>query len=1114
MLTGMFGWRMTFNFFRLVVLFTTPALRRAGAAPARAPLARFVALLLPLLLACLLPAGVARAATDLFNGAEVADCKRDGQTYACSALSQVNDITIAGGYTVVVATSISFTYFQVLKTSAGAELRASGDLDLRGLQTANTQVAGGTLAAGGAFRLGSNEQTITANVVAASVATGGPATRINGNVTVSGQANLGSSSTITGTLSAGSVTAGSSLQILGGIVSSGAVSLNSGSTIKGGITGVAGVNGGRSGAVTTGSSSSITGNIVASAFTLASGSTLNGDITAPTVELSAANAVVVGSITAATSLVVGSGGSVTGNIVAPRVDLNASNVSIKGDISASTSLTIGSGNTVNGNISGTTLTIASANVIVNGNVTMKGDIDIGSNATINGDLSARNVTTHASGDYLNGNVAVNAIFLDWGATVSKTITCTGPGAVGCSCVTKADPNYKPTCGAPPASQAHHIQISHGGSALTCQAEPVTLTACANAACTAPHHNGATQVTLQPGGGVFTISGGTNNAASVRQTTAGTALLSATGGANATTCVNTANGTASCEMLFSDNGLSISAPDHVAMTNASVAVQALKSTNGGKSCVPLVAGQTVKVNFSCAYTNPGAASAAKAPLWLRDKNAANAVGVACGGATTEVALAFDANGAAAANLQYAEVGTVTLKAAYSAAGLGASSPDSVAFTAAPAKFVLTAARSPTAPALAAGVFARASEPFKLSVAAVNAKGDTTTNFGKEITPESVKIEPVVIAPDKGAGKLSAPTEPFTDGVATDTYTFDESGTVKLTARLDRDSGHYMNNPTSGFKTIGELENKRFIPDHFDTVLMTAAEIAALPASRADARVMGCPEPASGKRPCPGATGGFFINSKQPFFVKVLAYNGASPPALTTNYTGDLAKPVTLSAMTAAGGPTAAAATVAWTGATTPLFRFTQGVGIPAAPVGNLPYVDLGTAFPIQAVAPATVYLRATDSEATSSGRGAASVEAELTVVSGRLALGNNYGPPNAAQPVGATAEYYLNDSAHYVFNPLMTVSAPLSATSATFSRCEKGLPAAQCPSMRLSLPPAQLVLSNGKGAFRVAAPNPAPASVGTAEVSLDNLFPYLPSGQGRLTFGIYRSGPVIYRREVY
>jgi MSHA biogenesis protein MshQ len=1113
MLTGMFGWRMTFNFFRLVVLLTTPALRRAGAGAAMAPL---LASLLALVL--LLAAGAARAATDNVNGAHVAGCTRAGNTYTGPTLSQANDITIASGYTVAVSSPVSFTWFQVLKMSGSAVLRASGDLDLRGLQTNNTQVGGGTLAASGTFRLGSNDQTVTANVAAAAIATGGPSTRINGNVTVSGQADLGSSTTITGTLTAATVTAGSSLRIDGGIAASGTVSLSSNTTIKGGIAGIANVNNGRSGAVTTGSGSTITGNIVASAFTLASGGTLAGDINAATVELSAANAAVTGNITATTSLVVGSGGSVTGKIDSPKVELNASNVTIKGDINASTSLTISSGNTVNGNITGTTLTIASSNVVVNGNVTMKGDVDIGSGATINGDLAARNVTTHASGDSLNGNVAVNAIFLDWGATVSKTITCTGPGAVGCSCVTKADPNYKPSCGAAPASQAHHIQISHGGSALTCQAEPVTLTACANAACAAPHYNGATQVTLQPGGGVFTISGGTNNAASVRQTTAGTAMLSASGGANASTCVNTANGTASCEMLFSDNGLSISAPDHVAMTNASVSVQAFKSTNGGKSCVPLVASQTVSVNFSCTYTNPAAASAAKVPLWLRDKNAANTVEVACGGAGAGVPLAFDANGAAVANLQYAEVGTVTLKAAYSAAGLGASSPDSVTFTAAPARFKLSAERVATAPALAAGVFAKAGEQFTLTVKAVNDKGDVTTNFGKEIKAENIKIVPTVIEPANGIGKLSDPVKPIVNGVATDTYTFDETGTVKLAARLERETGNYMNNPTVGFQTTGELENKRFIPDHFDTVLMTKAEIDALPASRADARVMSCANLAPGNRPCPDATGSF-INSRQPFFVKVLAYKGPGPSAaLSMNYTGASARPITLSAATAPGGP-AAAPTVVWSGATTPLYLFTGGVGIPANPAAqgnvpaNLPALVLGAAYPAKVV-PVTVYLRAADSEGATSDRGTTSLETQLTVVSGRLALGNSYGPPNASQPVGATTEYYMNDSVGYVFNPQMKVSAPLGATSATFNKCEKGLNAAQCASMRVAIPPTQLDIANGKGTFRVTPPNPAPTAIGTAEVSLGTLIPYLPSGQGRLTFGIYRSGPVIYRREVY
>ena len=267
----MFGWRMTFNFFRLVVLFTTPALQRAGAAAAMA-------------LALLLPAGSAQAALDHFNGGAVAGCTRSGTTYTCATLSQVNDITIASGYTVEVAGSVSFAWAQVLKMSGSATLRAGADLDLRGLQTGNTQVAGGTLAAGAAFRLGSNDQTVTADVDAASVATGGPSTRINGNVTARNAAELGSNTTITGVLSAATVAGGPGMQVYGGITASGTVSLSSNTTIKGGI---AGINGASAGAVTSGPNSTITGDVVASAFTLASGGSLTGDIKAPQVELSA-----------------------------------------------------------------------------------------------------------------------------------------------------------------------------------------------------------------------------------------------------------------------------------------------------------------------------------------------------------------------------------------------------------------------------------------------------------------------------------------------------------------------------------------------------------------------------------------------------------------------------------------------------------------------------------------------------------------------------------------------------------------------------------------------------------------------------------------------------------
>lgn len=1134
MLTGMFGWRMTFNFFRLVVLLTTPALRRAGAAAAVAPLLIFL---------LWLPAGAAHAAEDRFDGGKVDGCTRAGKTYTCPTLSQANDITIDSGYTVQVSSAVSFTWFQVLKMSGSAVLRASGDLDLRGLQTNNTQVAGGTLSTGATFRLGSNDQTVSADVVAAAIATGGPSTRINGDVTVDGQANLGSSTTITGRLSAATVTAGPSLRIDGGISASGTVSLGSNNTVKGGIAGLANVNGGRGGAVTTGSGSTITGNIFVSAFTLASGSTLAGDINAATVELSAANAVVTGNITATTSLVVGSGGSVTGKIDSPKVELNASGVTIKGDINAATSLTISSGNTVNGNITGTTLTIASSNVVVNGNVTMKGDIDIGSGATVNGDIVARNVTTKASGDNLNGNVAVNAIFLDWGATVSKTITCTGPGAVACSCVTKADPNYKPTCGAaPPPSGVHHFRITHPGNALTCQPQPVTVTACANSACSLPHYNGTATVTLQPGGKSFNFSGGETTSATVEQIKAGTATLSATGALNAHTCVNTSTNDPNrqCEMIFGTTGLQITASDHVSMASgATVTIQALKATAQNQNCVPLVASQTVNVDLSCEFASPAADKAAYTNVKVGNAS------LDCRKAAVAVPLTFDKDGVAVAPLQYAEVGKVNLKASYTGGGAGFNAVGSDSFIAAPKAFLIeavgTVTKASTTGLAAGAVFARASEGFTVKISAVNDETPprVTTNFGKEISAEGITITSGINnLDDKGApdtarqhGVITAGKfKPVSGGVYASAdaqdglWSFSDTGAIKLGVTLFNPTGYYMGHVDPAFKTGGALNVTRFIPDHFDTALMTNAEVAAspaLPAIPPEGRSMSCAGLSDATRPCGPATTSF-VHSGQPFFVKVLAYNGATPPELTQNHSGVHAKAVALSAvMAAGGGKVSPGGQLEWISANggAPVagsvnFAFDKGVGKLAAPVGNMPRFI----FSAKDVLPVTTYIRAVDADGVSSQRPSpplpapqiVSVEAPLTVVSGRLLVANTYGSPTGSLPVDATAQYYM--PVGYVFNPQVQVASVAIGGAIEFNNCLAGM-AGRCPAMKAAAP-ATLELKNGKGTFRVAPPVPAPTAIGSADVSLGSLIYYLPSSFGRATFGIYRSGPVIYRREVY
>lgn len=1077
----------------------------------------------------------ARAATLAFNGGAVGQCQLSGATYSCNPnfLGAADSLAIASGYTVSVKGDLVLAYAQGLSMSGSARLETTGknNIDLSASSALN--VGGGTIAAGGNFMLGASAQSITANVIADTVTTGGAAATITGNVTAAGAINLGSSATITGNVTGAAIATGSATVIGGTLAVGGLANLGSNARVGGAVT---------AGSVKTGSPAQLNGGVAAATTVeLGSGTTVNGAVTG-TVVTTTSPVTLNGAVTAATAFTLASGSTVTGDVKAPTVTLDASGSTVKGAIAASSALDIGSGNTVNGNIGGGTLTVRASNVVVNGNATFTGDADIGSGATINGDLAARDVTTHASGDYISGNAAVNKLFLDWGASVGKVITCTGPGAVGCSCVTSADPNYKPVCGAAPPSQAHHIRISHGGSALTCQAEPVTLTACANAACSAPHFNGATTVTVQPGGGVFTISGGTNTAATVRQATAGTATLSASGAANASTCSNSGTGPA-CEMVFRDSGLAISAPDHVAMTHAGVAVQALKSDGAGRSCVPLVASQTVNVNFSCAYNNPAAGTAANVPLKLRDRAnaAAQVVSVACGGATAAVPLAFDANGAAVADLQYAEVGTVSLKAALAAAGLGASGPDTVAFTAAPAKFTLAAARAAGAPAPPAGVFARASEPFTLTVTAVNADGATTTNFGKESgTAESFKLTLKVTAPEAGAGKLSAPTQPIKDGAATDSYTFDDVGAIELTAKINRQSGNYLDNPTAGFATTGVLAIGRFIPDHFDTLLPTLID-----------QVNGVPVPAHGELPktqlegvtmacaaaapfAPCATGGRFVYARQPVAVVVKAYNGANPPALTKNYFSGAnpqapakqdgaAKAVALSAWAGAGA-TAQQVPAALGG----IYR--EGGGAGAAAIDFRAGVGVASAyfaFAASPTAPTAFSVRAVDADNVSSARAAGAVELGLTAVQGRMLVPPGHGAPTSALPVSVQAQYY-GALGGYLPNPAYA-SDPRELTDyLTYNNCQNGLDVSANAShvcgaaARLApLAPARLAFVNGQAPLRFLPPSPAPASAGSVDLNIESattpgrpLIDWLPAVPGRQTFGVYPSGPVIYRREVY
>jgi MSHA biogenesis protein MshQ len=340
---------------------------------------------------------------------------------------------------------------------------------------------------------------------------------------------------------------------------------------------------------------------------------------------------------------------------------------------------------------------------------------------------------------------------------------------------------------------------------------------------------------------------------------------------------------------------------------------------------------------------------------------------------------------------------------------------------------------------------------------------------------------------------------------------------------------MGNPAAGFNTQGTLQVGRFIPDHFDVLLPPKAVAPAapvwgeLPSSQNTGVTMKCAQAGGMNNPCPAPydASGSFIYSKQPFYVLIKAYNGAATPALTQNYSSAppspataFAKAISLSAWTAAGGNTAWPAGTLVNANTTPPttpVTFDKGVGmVLAASLPNLAFTSTPTA-------PSLVYVRAVDADLVTSARSspATSTEIPLTVVSGRMQLGNNYGSETSSMPMAVQSQYYSAAAGAYVFNAAYTADAQGIGASPgiTFTNCKNGQGAAiACPAFTVKSP-GSLTFNSGKASFLMAAPNTAVSTDVTLNpANWSNL--YLPAVPGRATFGVYRSGPVIYTREVH
>ena len=145
---------------------------------------------------------------------------------------------------------------------------------------------------------------------------------------------------------------------------------------------------------------------------------------------------------------------------------------------------------------------------------------------------------------------------------------------------------------------------------------------------------------------------------------------------------------------------------------------------------------------------------------------------------------------------------------------------------------------------------------------------------------------------------------------------------------------------------------------------------------------------------------FVYSGQPFTLQITARNAGG--AVTKNYDSgmSLSKATTLSAWNAAGASGAANSNPGGgtlSGNSVPSTAFSLGIGTTTStPIYT---------FPSTPVAPADIYVRATDTDSVTSLRTSSSVEGGVKVVSGRMSILGNTGSELLPLSISATVQYY-------------------------------------------------------------------------------------------------------------
>jgi MSHA biogenesis protein MshQ len=508
--------------------------------------------------------------------------------------------------------------------------------------------------------------------------------------------------------------------------------------------------------------------------------TLTADVQAVTANIGTGSQLsLTGNVTATGTVNVASHATINGTISGATVT-TSSPVTLKGDVVATRSFTLASGSTVKGDVTAPVVSLLASSSTVTGNITATTSLQLGSSVAVTGDVKAGTLTLDSSEAIINGNATIASGVFNWHGRVTQTIYCSGGTATGrCDCVTNNSGYDVNTANGPHcqgnATALDHFLIAYDPTGSVCAPSTVTITACANAACTATYGGGA-NVTLAPTGQAVAIPASGSVQAAVQWTQTGINTLAVSGAATACIRNDHAPG-ANCQVdvassayTMTTNGMAFYAEAQAPQTTPTLTLAAVHYDAKSKACTPLFNNTTRTVNFKCYYANP---TTGTVPVRLNGKALNDGTTTTCDNNGVTLSLPFGADGTTTLPMQYADAGAVTVKATDS--GTGSPGTAIVTTTFVPAKLKIALAGAPYV----------AGTEFTTTVTAQNSVGGTTANFGRESPAESITLAAVACQPNNNNGLL-ATTPALKDGVQTFKTTWSETGNIDLVAHLASDT----------------------------------------------------------------------------------------------------------------------------------------------------------------------------------------------------------------------------------------------------------------------------------------------------------------------------------------